>query len=522
MEESGVDLDFDLVALASDELDFDCADLFNENDNFSPIGRSQSEFTYYELKSKTVPGSSPTFKTATTTSRTQLKLQLMKQQLQEQERREAEMRQQKEQQLRLSNATSNKVPVTIQDIAMDVPPQVLQVKTVLENPTRYHVIQKQKSQVRQFLSESLHQQPVVGSSCGNTGGRSVKSTGDVGIGGSVFAVPPLGESYRRRIATTSSPERVVTVSPGVSSVATSTSEAEDLIEDILSFEQSSLASDAYKVSNSGLNNSSDMQFATSDNLFSQLIPLAGGNVGNKTSISCPPDLDAPNIKSEPLHFSDAELNAYAKDRQKKDTHNMIERRRRYKINDQIKELGTLLPKNNDLYHEVIRDSRPNKGNILKSSVEYIKILKHDSQRMKQIEMRQKQLEHENRALRLKVQELEMRVKVQDGTSVSPVTEPMLHSSAPTLKVSFVKPKPLRSGSLERVPEVVNTISQVEDLMDDDHPVTGDPMLSSPIVPSPDSVSHFTNMSSYDNLKTIDDMDHLCVHECIISDIDMCS
>lgn len=34
---------------------------------------------------------------------------------------------------------------------------VFQVRTVLENPTRYHVIQKQKNQVRQYLSESFHQ-----------------------------------------------------------------------------------------------------------------------------------------------------------------------------------------------------------------------------------------------------------------------------------------------------------------------------------------------------------------------------
>lgn len=32
-----------------------------------------------------------------------------------------------------------------------------QVRTVLENPTRYHVIQKQKNQVRQYLSESFQQ-----------------------------------------------------------------------------------------------------------------------------------------------------------------------------------------------------------------------------------------------------------------------------------------------------------------------------------------------------------------------------
>lgn len=32
---------------------------------------------------------------------------------------------------------------------------LLKVRTVLENPTRYHVIQKQKTQLKQFLSESF-------------------------------------------------------------------------------------------------------------------------------------------------------------------------------------------------------------------------------------------------------------------------------------------------------------------------------------------------------------------------------
>lgn len=34
-------------------------------------------------------------------------------------------------------------------------PPLAQVQTALENPTRYHVIQKQKNQVRQYLSESF-------------------------------------------------------------------------------------------------------------------------------------------------------------------------------------------------------------------------------------------------------------------------------------------------------------------------------------------------------------------------------
>lgn len=73
------------------------------------------------------PPSPPTFKTATPTSRTQLKLQLMREQLQEQERRQAEFRQSLQQQ-RPAAALPRPVPPTpLPTIGVDVPPQVLQV-----------------------------------------------------------------------------------------------------------------------------------------------------------------------------------------------------------------------------------------------------------------------------------------------------------------------------------------------------------------------------------------------------------
>ncbi|KAI9575266.1 hypothetical protein GQX74_013106 [Glossina fuscipes] len=110
------------------------------------------------------------------------------------------------------------------------------------------------------------------------------------------------------------------------------------------------------------------------------------------------------IKQEQNSIAELEANALAKDRQKKDNHNMIERRRRFNINDRIKELGTLLPKTNDPYYEVVRDTRPNKGTILKSSVDYIKCLKHEVSRLKQNEYRQRQMELLNHRLldRIKV------------------------------------------------------------------------------------------------------------------------
>ncbi|XP_049616724.1 transcription factor EC isoform X2 [Syngnathus scovelli] len=94
----------------------------------------------------------------------------------------------------------------------------------------------------------------------------------------------------------------------------------------------------------------------------------------------------------------------AKERQKKDNHNLIERRRRYNINYRIKELGTLIPKSND------PDMRWNKGTILKASVEYIRWLQKEQQHARELESRQKKLEQSNRRLILRIQELEIQAR----------------------------------------------------------------------------------------------------------------
>lgn len=77
---------------------------------------------------------------------------------------------------------------------------------------------------------------------------------------------------------------------------------------------------------------------------------------------------------------------------------LVERRRRFAINDRIKELGTLLPKNNESYYEIVRDLRPNKGTILKSSVDYIKCLKYEVSRLRKFEQKQKEIEYQNKRL----------------------------------------------------------------------------------------------------------------------------
>uniref|UniRef100_A0A8C5KUT4 Transcription factor EC n=1 Tax=Jaculus jaculus TaxID=51337 RepID=A0A8C5KUT4_JACJA len=117
-----------------------------------------------------------------------------------------------------------------------------------------------------------------------------------------------------------------------------------------------------------------------------------------TSASCPSGLP---MKKE---FTETDTRALAKERQKKDNHNLIERRRRYNINYRIKELGTLIPKSND------PDTRWNKGTILKASVEYIKWLQKEQQKTRELEHRQKKLEQANRRLLLRIQELEIQAR----------------------------------------------------------------------------------------------------------------
>lgn len=83
----------------------------------------------------------------------------------------------------------------------------------------------------------------------------------------------------------------------------------------------------------------------------------------------------------------------------------VERRRRFNINDRIKELGGLLPKSNESYYEIVRDIRPNKGTILKSSVEYIKCLKLELNRLRKVEEKQLQMERSQKEMEQVIRKL---------------------------------------------------------------------------------------------------------------------
>ncbi|XP_058855948.1 microphthalmia-associated transcription factor isoform X3 [Acipenser ruthenus] len=414
--------------------------------------------TYYELKSQPLknsnsseqPGSSkPPLSSSTMTSRILLRQQLMREQMQEQERREQRQKQQAAQYMQQRTPSSQTAAINVSvptslPTATPVPMEVLKardlvstvpacmgphragmnehllkrnskVQTHLENPTKYHIQQAQRQQVKQYLSTTLVNKPSnhpLSLPCTNQPSEHVMHPGPGNSApNSPMAMLNLNNCEKEILYL----------------------QMDDVIDDIIGLE-SSYNDDILRLMDPGLQMANTLPVSANllDMYSNQVMPPPGLNISN----SCPANL--PNIKREftvtpapammhilensgscgnfesyqrPEGFPvEAEARALAKERQKKDNHNLIERRRRFNINDRIKELGTLIPKSND------PDMRWNKGTILKASVDYIRKLQREQQRSKELENRQKKLEHANRHLMLRIQELEMQARAH-GLSV---------------------------------------------------------------------------------------------------------
>ncbi|XP_071191244.1 transcription factor E3-like isoform X2 [Salvelinus alpinus] len=292
-------------------------------------------------------------------SRVLLRQQLMREQAQEQERREAQQ-QDSVAQLRATDSTPA-IYVTLPPMAARPPPaqvpvEVLKVQTHLENPTKYHIQQSQRQQVKEYLSTTL----------GNKVAPQILGVSPLTLSSSAPEMAPTA------LSAPNSPMALLNLG----------SNKEELPGNLLDIYHSpGMAAPTLTVSN-----------------------------------SCPADLT--NIKRE---YSDTKV--LVKERQKKDNHNLIERRRRFNINDRITELGAIIPKSSD------PETRWNKGTILKASVDYIRKLQKEQQRAKEVEMRQKKLEHANHSLMLRIQELEMQAQLH---GLSSLMSPGL-SSDPSLR-----------------------------------------------------------------------------------------
>ncbi|XP_032067668.1 microphthalmia-associated transcription factor isoform X3 [Thamnophis elegans] len=381
---------------------------------------------YYELKSQPLknsslehPGASkPPLSSSNMTSRILLRQQLMREQMQEQERREQRQKQQAAQFMQQRGSVSQTPAINVSlpaslPPATQVPMEVLKVQTHLENPTKYHIQQAQRQQVKQYLSTTLankHNNQALSLPCPN---QPVDHVMPPGTGSSApnspMAMLTLSSNCEKE-GFYKFEEQNNRAENECQSLNThsrvSCMQMDEVIDDIISLESSyneeifGLMDPALQIANT---------LPVSGNLVdlygNQGLPPPGLNISN----SCPANL--PNIKRE---LTESEARALAKERQKKDNHNLIERRRRFNINDRIKELGTLIPKSND------PDMRWNKGTILKASVDYIRKLQREQQRTKELENRQKKLEHANRHLLLRIQELEMQARAH-GLSIMPAT-----------------------------------------------------------------------------------------------------
>ncbi|XP_055353370.1 transcription factor E3-like isoform X2 [Paramacrobiotus metropolitanus] len=185
---------------------------------------------------------------------------------------------------------------------------------------------------------------------------------------------------------------------------TDVSEMDELIEDIMELEAKSGGKPSRNSTRSltpkeqlakAMKSTSPLPANLTGNTdYLRMLDPVTGKLMPTVSSSCPANLLTASVKSEPLTEDD--MKTINKDRQKKDNHNIIERKRRDNINNLIKELRTMLPHSSD----------PSKGSTLKATVDYLKELKKDRDRLKVVEERQKAYELQNRKLAMKVQELE--------------------------------------------------------------------------------------------------------------------
>ncbi|XP_076010682.1 transcription factor EC isoform X2 [Genypterus blacodes] len=235
------------------------------------------------------------------------------------------------------------------------------VQNHLEN-SKFHLHPTQSQQVKQYLT--------LGSKLASSGGPGHAVQHQHAPGQPLAAVPIMRNGHMPSVSDGSNPNSPVTLL----TLANHDSEfpMDEVIDDLISLE-------------SGFNDGG-LDCMESNLIMQNNVSLSGSMLD--------------------IYGGEQELDTrvMAKERQKKDNHNLIERRRRYNINYRIKELGTLIPKSND------PDMRWNKGTILKASVEYIKWLQKEQQHARELESRQKKLEQANRRLLLRIQELEIQAR----------------------------------------------------------------------------------------------------------------
>ncbi|XP_004376910.1 transcription factor E3 [Trichechus manatus latirostris] len=386
-----------------------------------PISLQATPATPATLSASSSAGGSRTpAMSSSSSSRVLLRQQLMRAQAQEQERRE---RREQAAAAPFPSPAPASPAISVVGVSAgghtlgrpppaQVPREVLKVQTHLENPTRYHLQQARRQQVKQYLSTTLG--PKLASQA-LTPPPGPTSAQPLPAPETVHATGPAGSAPN-------SPMALLTIG------SSSEKEIDDVIDEIISLESSYNDEMLSYLPGGTAGLQLPSTLPVSGNLLDVYSSQSVATPAITVSNSCPAEL--PNIKRE---ISETEAKALLKERQKKDNHNLIERRRRFNINDRIKELGTLIPKSSD------PEMRWNKGTILKASVDYIRKLQKEQQRSKDLESRQRSLEQANRSLQLRIQELELQAQIH-GLPVPPT--PGLLSLATTSASDSLKPEQL--------------------------------------------------------------------------------
>ncbi|XP_056157772.1 transcription factor EB [Lampris incognitus] len=249
-------------------------------------------------------------------SRIGLRMQLMRDQLQQEEQRERQQQQQHaalqymQQRMSMPAAPTPAINTPQHYQSMQVPVEVLKVQTHLENPTDYHIRQSQKQQVKEYLSTTYATKQTVHAVAG---GMQPSPPPSLAPPGNSASAPPLLHSPRIRTEQLLSGNSAPNSPMAMLNIGSNhENEMDEVIDDIISMQSSYDDIQAYidpvQMPNTLPLSSSQLDVYAGPGMTGPTIAM--------TSNSCPANLA---IKRE---LSDAEARAMAKERQKKDNHNL--------------------------------------------------------------------------------------------------------------------------------------------------------------------------------------------------------
>uniref|UniRef100_A0A2K5X911 Transcription factor binding to IGHM enhancer 3 n=1 Tax=Macaca fascicularis TaxID=9541 RepID=A0A2K5X911_MACFA len=360
-----------------------------------PISLQATPATPATLSASSSAGGSRTpAMSSSSSSRVLLRQQLMRAQAQEQERRE---RREQAAAAPFPSPAPASPAISVVGVSAgghtlgrpppaQVPREVLKVQTHLENPTRYHLQQARRQQVKQYLSTTL--------------GPKLASQALTPPPGPTSAQPlPAPEAAHTTGPTGSAPNSPMAL---LTIGSSSEKEIDDVIDEIISLESSYNDEMLSYLPGGTTGLQLPSTLPVSGNLLDVYSSQGVATPAITVSNSCPAEL--PNIKREISDRGKGPFEGTAEERQ-----------------SQPKEM------------------RWNKGTILKASVDYIRKLQKEQQRSKDLESRQRSLEQANRSLQLRIQELELQAQIH-GLPVPPT--PGLLSLATTSASDSLKPEQL--------------------------------------------------------------------------------